>query len=348
MRTDNETGGPASYLKRQPTNPWAVARAVPGEAEMEYQSVLVVDDAPGYPAPLAVRLRHDRLRFLHAFGTQGALNLARAQRPDLILLDLDLAGLPGLALCRELRRDPELAGIPIIVLSGALEVEVKVKAFEAGAVDYVTKPFDAAELQARVQAALRTKRYQDQLVTRAQRDGLTGLWNRAYFDELLAAEAALASRHHRPVSLILFDLDHFKALNDEHGHPFGDEVLQAVAEAVTAVLRRGEIACRYGGEEFAIILRETDAVGAALTAERVRAAIAGLQLVSGGQVVEVTASLGVSCLGRGSQPDPRGLRRGGRGRPGALPRQAHRARSGLREGREQGIGGRDQGPGGRA
>ncbi len=256
------------------------------------QSVLVVDDAGDIHDLVEARLRPEGVAIQHAFDAERALAAARASRPDLVLLDLELPGASGLELCRRFKADPDLAAIPVIFLTGTVDVDVKVQAFDAGAIDYVVKPFDAVELRARVRSALRTKRYQDLLATRAQLDGLTGLWNRAYFDERLDEEAAHALRHRRPLGLVLLDVDHFKKLNDAHGHPFGDLVLRRVADVLASTARRGEIPCRYGGEEFGVILRDTDAAGAAVVAERLRARIEALGVTNGGVAVPVTASVG--------------------------------------------------------
>ena len=258
------------------------------------QTVLVIDDSQDIHDLISVRLRPERVRLLHAFDADSAFELLRQERPDLMLLDLDLPGLNGLELCRKIKDEQELTAIPVVFLTGTVDVNTKVQAFDAGAIDYITKPFDGVELRARVRAALRTKRFQDLLATRAQLDALTGLWNRAHFDQRLAEEVAVSQRHGRPVSLIMLDIDHFKRLNDTYGHPFGDLVLQCVAKVLSTSMRQTEIACRYGGEEFAVILRETDLDGACRTAERLRGSIAELELQQGSQQVRVTASLGVS------------------------------------------------------
>lgn len=259
------------------------------------QSVLVIDDASDIHDLIRVHLRPEGVRLHHAEDADAGLALAQAERPDLILLDLDMPGRSGLELCRLVKDDPDLAAIPVVFLTGTTDVPTKVRAFDAGASDYITKPFDAVELRARVRAALRTKRYHDMLATCALLDGLTGLWNRAYFDERLAAECHVAVRHGRGVALVLVDVDHFKRLNDTHGHPFGDDVLRQVGQVLSGEMRQGDHACRYGGEEFALILRETDLAGARTVAERVRARIEALALRRGATPVPVTASLGVAA-----------------------------------------------------
>src|SRR5690606_3254917 len=152
----------------------------------------------------------------------------------------------------------------------------KVAAFDLGAVDYITKPFEIMELRVRVRAALRLQRLVRMLAQRAQIDGLTGLWNRAYFDQRWAEEAAVSRRKKRPLSLALCDLDHFKSVNDSFGHPAGDAVLQGVAELLQAELRESDVACRFGGEEVAIIMPETTSADAMGVCDRVRDGLATL------------------------------------------------------------------------
>jgi two-component system cell cycle response regulator len=266
------------------------------------QSVLAIDDLPEIHQLLEVRLRPDPLRIHHAFTAEEGLRKAVMLQPDLILLDVDMPEVSGLELCRRLKADPSTAMIPIIFLTGADEVETKVAGFDLGAVDYITKPFDPAELRARVRAALRTKRYQDLLAARAQIDGLTGLWNRAYLNQRIAEEVAAAQRYHRKLCVTLLDLDHFKTLNDRFGHPFGDQVLQAVGEALTASTRTTDAACRYGGEEFALILSETGLQGGMVAAERARAQIAVLEFRPKGQRLSITASVGVAATEQFEDP----------------------------------------------
>jgi two-component system cell cycle response regulator len=260
----------------------------------ENQAILIIDDSPDIHDLVEARLRPEDLRIFHAFSAEEGMQRARELRPDLILLDLDLGGISGLEVCRQMKTNADTAGLAIIFLTSTTDVATKVEAFEAGAVDYVTKPFDPIELRARARAALRTRRLQDLLATRAQLDGLTGLWNRAHLDERLAEESSAAERHNRELSVILLDIDHFKTINDRFGHPFGDMVLQRVAQALSKTVRASDTLCRYGGEEFAVILQETSGAQALLAAERMRAAIAALPLAQLQRPVRVTASFGVS------------------------------------------------------
>jgi two-component system, cell cycle response regulator len=257
------------------------------------QTILAIDDSPEIHQLLKVRLKNLDVELAHANCGFDGFEQAIASNPDLILLDVMMPDASGFDICRKLKATTETRNIPVIFLTGASDVDQKVLGFDVGAVDYIQKPFDSAELNARVRAALRTKRFQDMLAQRAMIDGLTGLWNRAHFDQRMHEEVAAAARYDRPMSLIMMDVDKFKNLNDNHGHPFGDEVLQAVGDVLQDSARTSDWPCRYGGEEFGLILRETDLEGAVIMAERVREEIESLQLRNKAQLVPVTASFGV-------------------------------------------------------
>lgn len=257
-------------------------------------SVLAIDDSPEVLALLQVRLKPEGIKLYTAATFDEGLAMAMELLPDLILLDVDIPEHSGLDLCRRLKEEGATSAIPIIFLTGSSDVETKVHGFDLGAIDYVTKPFHPAELRARVRAALRMKRAQDLLTERAQIDALTGLRNRAYLDERLMMEMAQAVRMQRPLSLVLIDLDHFKRLNDTYGHPFGDLVLQRIGDTLSRAVRPCDAACRYGGEELAVILPDTSIDAAHLVADRIRAAVRELEFAPKGQQVTVTASAGVA------------------------------------------------------
>lgn len=265
-------------------------------------TVLAIDDSPTIHALLAVRLQPEDLLLLHELTASEGLAKVRELKPDLVLLDIDMPDISGFEICRQLKADSHTAAIPVIFLTGQGDVAAKVRGFDLGAIDYVTKPFEPEELRARVRAALRTKRYQDLLATRAQVDALTGMYNRTYFDSRLDEEIAAARRYHRRVSLVMTDIDHFKRLNDGFGHPFGDKVLQDIGEVMTTTLRATDAPCRYGGEEFALILSETGIEAACNAAGLLRARIAALQFKQKGALVVVTASFGVASTETYSDP----------------------------------------------
>jgi two-component system cell cycle response regulator len=259
------------------------------------QCVLAIDDSPDVHRLLDVRLRPEGLLLHHALDAEQGLVMAGEIRPDLILLDVDMPMITGFEVCQRLKLNPLTAQIPVIFLTGAAEVYTKVQGFDLGAIDYVTKPFEPAELRARVRAALRTKRYHDILAARSHIDGLTGLWNRVYFDQRMGDECSASRRYNRTISLILLDLDDFKGVNDSHGHPFGDLVLQTLGDLFNSVLRATDAPCRYGGEEFAVILTETDLEGAGTTGERLRREMSEAPFHPNGEQIHVTASLGIVC-----------------------------------------------------
>lgn len=256
--------------------------------------VLAIDDSPEVLALLAVRLKPEGIRLVTAMSYDDGLRLAMQMQPDLILLDVDMPEHSGLDLCRRLKAEGATSSIPVIFLTGSSDIETKVHGFDLGAIDYVTKPFHPAELRARVRAALRMKRAQDLLTHKAQIDALTGLRNRAYLDERLAIEMTQAALLQRPLSFILMDLDHFKGLNDSYGHPFGDLVLQRIGDSLARSVRPCDAACRYGGEELAVILTDTAIDGASAVAERIREQVKQLHLAPRGQPITITASFGVA------------------------------------------------------
>lgn len=256
--------------------------------------VLIIDDSPDALAVAKARLANEGHQILCAGGGVEGLQTAAREKPDLILLDLDMPDMDGFEVCRRLKADVDLCMIPIIFLSGSGGPEEKVKGLNLGAVDYVAKPFDAFELRARVNAALRTKHMQDLLIDYAKIDPLTGLPNRRALDERLQQEWARLARHGGNLSVIMADIDHFKKVNDEFGHPTGDQVLRHVARVLAAGCRESDMPARYGGEEFVIVTPETGASAAATFADRVRMSICAQPLIIQGKTLEITVSFGVA------------------------------------------------------
>ncbi|MEO1008345.1 MAG: diguanylate cyclase [Planctomycetota bacterium] len=236
--------------------------------------VLVIDDSPLVHRLLKARLRDESIRLLHATDGGEGLDLLEQEAVAAVLLDLTMPELDGFEVLRRISENPGAKHVPIIVLSGAKDSQDKVMAFSLGAMDYITKPFDMAELRARLRSALRIHRLVTMLSERAHVDSLTGLWNRKHFDERLTQEVADNMRHGRPLSLAMLDLDHFKSINDNYGHPAGDAAIQGTADIIAEATRTGDTPCRYGGEELAIILPETTSEQAAVLCDRIREAVA--------------------------------------------------------------------------
>jgi two-component system cell cycle response regulator len=256
--------------------------------------LLAIDDSTLIHRLLKARLSSERLDVHTATTGQQGLDVARTLLPEVILLDIEMPDKDGFAVIAELKSDPRTHDIPVIMVSGSCDTDDKIRGIEMGAIDFVTKPFDVGELKARVRSALRIRLLIQMLAQRAQIDGLTGLWNRAYFDQRLDEEIALAARHNTPLALIMCDVDRFKSVNDAHGHPFGDSVLEEFSRILTQG-RAGDVACRYGGEEFAVILPRSDVAEGVAAAERFRVAISQ-RTWEGSAGLRVTASFGVADL----------------------------------------------------
>lgn len=262
--------------------------------EHQIPRLLAIDDSELIHRLLKSRLRGERLEIHAAMTAEEGLEMARALLPEVILLDIDLPDQNGFDVLRELKTDSMTHDIPVIFVSGSTDADARVRGLDMGAHDFVAKPFDMAELKARIRSAVRICLLIKMLAQRAQIDGLTGLWNRAYFDQRLKQEFAEATRYGRDLSLILCDLDHFKTLNDDHGHPFGDQVLEDFAEILSSG-RGGDVPCRYGGEEFVVILPDTPADEAMIAANQYREAIRNMRREEHPDV-QSTASFGVADL----------------------------------------------------
>jgi PleD family two-component response regulator len=193
-------------------------------------------------------------------GSQVAVTV-REKMPDLVLLDVMMPDIDGFTVCQTLKQDPQTRDIPVVLMTARTEVDSRIKGLEMGAHDYVTKPFETAELLARVRAALRVKALQDELREAnkllerlATSDPLTDLPNRRTFDEHIFLAMERSRRTGEVVSVIMLDLDHFKQINDSRGHQVGDEALRQVARILAGRRRVTDLVARYGGEEFVWVL----------------------------------------------------------------------------------------------
>lgn len=265
--------------------------------------VLAIDDSELIHRLLRVRLQYEQIELHGAVDPEQGIRLARELRPDVILLDIEMDGMDGFEVLQSLKSDVDLQDIPVIFISATASMEDRVRALDLGAVDFVAKPFEVVELKARVRSALRVQHLVKMLAQKAQVDGLTGLWNRTYFDRRLLQEVSEAVRHRRPLTLVMCDVDGFKRLNDERGHPFGDMVLERLSKILQGG-RGSDIACRYGGEEFGIILPNTAGVEGAEVAERYRRAFEA-ERWPGASGHVVTASFGVADIT--ALPGPQGV-----------------------------------------
>ena len=232
----------------------------------------------------------------------------------LAVLDWMMPGLDGLALCRLTKSSPETADTYVLMVTAKTEKSDMVAALDAGADDYMTKPVDHDELLARVRAAERIAEREHSLRSAyrkvrsaAKRDALTGLYNRGQFDRVLVEEIERSAATGDALCLLMFDLDHFKLVNDIHGHHVGDLVLKEVAAVLSEQVREGaDTVARYGGEELAIIAPSTSPLCGMQLAERIRKKVALLRIPAEGQLVSVTISVGLGAYNDhiGGSPDP--------------------------------------------
>lgn len=274
-------------------------------------TILIVEDSASQRSEVRAALERSGLfeRILEAGDGLEGLKLMLSEAVDLVLCDLEMPGLDG----SKLLRVSQQAGraIPFLVLTAVADAERKARLLRQGARDAITKPFHVSDLIARIQLHLELVRLQRELVEKnalleelSVTDALTGLRNRRYLDEILRLDFLRARRFGTPLSLVMADLDHFKQVNDTHGHPAGDEVLREVSSRIGGRLRACDVAGRYGGEEFLMILSGVDASGAEVVAERWRSDVASAPVpLPDGPPLPVTMSVGVACLHDGmAQP----------------------------------------------
>lgn len=284
--------------------------------------ILIVDDTPKNLQVLVNILRKEDWKVAVATDGKKALSLVTEHIPDLILLDVLMPGMDGFEVCQMLKESPGVGDIPIIFLTAKTETQDIIKGFELGAVDYVAKPFNSLELLSRVRTHLDVKqskekilRMNEQLKKEIQEriiiadelklknaildkmavtDSLTGLFNHAHIIERLNQEVIKSRRYSFHLSIIMFDIDNFKNINDSYGHQIGDDVLIKISSTITHELRKVDLVGRYGGEEFLVILPHTNLKGCIITAERIRKSVEKMKWPEQG--LTLTISGGICAL----------------------------------------------------
>lgn len=268
--------------------------------------VLLVDDDPDLCRLIALTLDELDCEVQVIADGSAAVSECVARLPDLVLLDCQLPGTPGLEVCRQLKRDDLSRGIPVMFITAGSDPELEEQCWDAGAVDFVAKSVHPRTLLNRVRAHLTLKAQADQLRELAYKDALTGVANRRYFHDRIEAELGRARRLGTPLSLLMIDVDHFKAYNDHYGHLAGDQCLASVAGALKqAVHRPTDAVARIGGEEFGCLLPDTALGNACTVAERMRAAVLALALPHApspsAEVVSISIGVAEIDLGGGQK-----------------------------------------------
>ena len=277
--------------------------------------ILVVDNDPNSLELLRVIVSSAGHRVHTASNGRDALQMVLEHQPQIMITDWMMPGVDGLQLIRTLRETEIGRYLYVVVVTGLTEREKLADAFEAGADDFLVKPLDQIVFLARLKAGLRIVQVQREIISEcdalrrnalqltianqraeeaALTDSLTGLYNRRYAMDRLAREWVASDRNHRPLSILLLDIDHFKTVNDNYGHNIGDIALMRLAEMLGEYSRRPDIACRIGGEEFFILAPETALPGGLRQAERLRSAFEGKTITVEGIDLQLTVSVGVA------------------------------------------------------
>ncbi|MCK9525336.1 MAG: diguanylate cyclase [Limnochordia bacterium] len=242
------------------------------------QRILIVEDVQ-LNAQILLNVLKDDYDLGVANNGLEALAMVKEQMPDLILLDIVMPEMDGYAVCAELQGNPNTRDIPILFLTALEGDKNEAYGIELGAMDYIRKPFNVPVMKAKIRNHLELKRYKDILKRDSRVDGLTRIPNRRRFDEAYDEECCRAARNKTPLSVLMIDLDFFKAYNDTYGHLQGDDVLKLVAKTLYNTLQRpGDLIARWGGEEFVALLPQTALKGACQVAERLRLAVVALKI----------------------------------------------------------------------
>lgn len=271
-------------------------------------SILVIDDSKNVRQQILDVLRTTALfqQYHEAGSVIEAFKIVLKEPMDVILCDLEMPGMDGFKFLNMVSAREDLRDIPVIMITGRTDSETKIRGLEQGASDYVTKPFEPGELVARVKVQLKIKTLQDslkksnqELLQLSNTDPLTHLSNRRFLMETLDKELKRSARCNSPLSLIMVDIDHFKRVNDTYGHQQGDVVLVEVAKVMLEHLREYDMAARFGGEEFSLVLPETELLPAVQVAERLRHSASQMAFSGQLQDLKLTISLGVATFPHG-------------------------------------------------
>jgi diguanylate cyclase (GGDEF)-like protein len=257
-------------------------------------TLMIVDDTKENINVLRQTLTRFGYKITVALSGEMALDLIPKLKPDLILLDVMMPGIDGYEVCRRLKKDDQLKDIPVIFITAKGDTEDVVEGFEAGAVDFIMKPFRAEEVCARVKTHLTLSAALKKLTEDNETDPLTGLTNRRSFLRKADAEVARFKRSHKPFAILFGDIDFFKNINDTYGHAAGDDVLVTISRLLNTEKREVDQVARWGGEEFLILLPETNLAGGVLNGNKIRELISAKPIIHEGREIHITMSFGLS------------------------------------------------------
>ncbi len=260
----------------------------------ESMTVLIVDDTRANILVLQRALTNNGYNISVAFDGEMALDLTPKLKPDLILLDVMMPGLNGFEVCKLLKDNPEVSDIPVIFITAMGMPKDVLAGFESGAVDYITKPFNLQEVCARVKTHLTLSAAIKKLIQDSETDSLTGLFNRRTLFKKIEHEALRFKRNEKPFSLLFADIDFFKKINDTYGHAAGDDVLINISNILNTEKREVDQVGRWGGEEFLLLLPETNIEGAVQHGNKIRELISAKPIIHEEQEINITMSFGVS------------------------------------------------------
>jgi two-component system, cell cycle response regulator len=257
-------------------------------------TVLVIEDHPDQRELLMIVLQKEGYRVIAAANGVEALEKLEKEPAQIVLSDIMMPKMNGFELINRIRSNPAFKNIYLILITARIQEGDRVRGLDLGADDYITKPFSFSELLARVRVGSRLVQYQRHLEYQTLIDALTGLFNRRAFEKKIEEEFERAKRYRHPLSLLIVDIDNFKMINDTYGHHTGDNVLKKIGEALQEKTRRSDFACRYGGEEFVLILPESDLASALQAAKKMVGEIKGHTFGTLARPFSLTISIGVS------------------------------------------------------
>lgn len=262
--------------------------------EKNQLTVLVIEDHPDQRDLLAIVLQREGYRVITAANGVEALEQLQQHQVHIALSDIMMPKMDGFELINKIRSSPALKNIYLILITARIQEGDRVRGLDMGADDYITKPFSFSELLARVRVGSRVVQYQQHLEYQSQVDSLTGLFNRRAFEKKVEEEFERAKRYHHPLSLLILDIDNFKNINDTYGHHGGDAALVKIGETLKDKTRRSDFPSRYGGEEFVLVLPETDAENAVQVAEKIHEDVRTSQFGTAAKPFVLTVSIGLS------------------------------------------------------